>query len=246
MFYVLSYRDMAKDEMEGEGYRNITNILGDIYYHAGLYNQAGTIYSELLQQYEKDGNFDHYRPYVLMNNLGQIALKEHSYFEAAQWFSQSLELARKHLNASYKTNTMAYTMLKLAQTALDAGRYQEADRWLSMVDSLPNRLVHTDVQSEWRFLKGRLLLVNNQPHEALCMLTGGLSLDSLKNRGGEVFSRCLCVDFAGLSAIGQLSDGSGGQSALPAPYRFNESTRTPGQVHGNSGRPQPSDFAGRT
>lgn len=187
MFYVLSYRDMAKDEVEGEGYRNITNILGDIYYHAGLYNQAGTIYSELLQQYEKDGNFDHYRPYVLMNNLGQIALKEHSYFEAAQWFSQSLELARKHLNASYKTNTMAYTMLKLAQTALDAGRYQEADRWLSMVDSLPNRLVHTDVQSEWRFLKGRLLLVNNQPHEALCMLTGGLSLDSLKNRGGRFF-----------------------------------------------------------
>lgn len=186
MFYILSYRDMARGDGDGEGYRNITNTLGDIYYHAGLYDQAEVIYAELLQQYEKQGVWDHYRPYVLMNNLGQIALKEQNYPLAAQWFTLSLDRARVHLKASFRNNTLAYTMLKLAQTALDAGRYQQAGHWLQMVDSIPKRQIHTDVQEECQFLRGRLLLACNQPEKALNVLTGGLSLDSLKNNGGRI------------------------------------------------------------
>jgi AraC-like DNA-binding protein len=185
MFYILSYRDMARGDGDGEGYRNITNTLGDIYYHAGLYDQAEDIYSELLLQYEQEGVWDHYRPYVLMNNLGQIALKEHNYPLAAQWFTRSLEMARLHLTVSYKNNTMAYTMLKLAQTALDAGEVQKAEQWLLLVDSIPKRLIHTDVQAECQFLRGRLFLFRNQPESALQVLTGGLSLDSLQNKGGR-------------------------------------------------------------
>lgn len=179
MFYILSYRDLAKQESEGEGYRNITNLLGDIYYYAGLYDQARDIYSGLLDQYLEEPKLDFYRPYVLMNDLGQITLKIRDYPLALDWFNRSLKMAEENLTTSYRLNTIAYTQIKIVETALNSGNIAGAGQWLSKVEEIPNDRIQTDVQQEYSYQKARFLLMSGHPDSALAMLKTLLPSDSI-------------------------------------------------------------------
>lgn len=169
MFYLLSYRDMTFPDKNDEGYRNILNILGDIYFHAGLYDQANEVYFDMYNQYEKAENWNFYRPYVLMNNMGQIALKTGDYQKSAYWFNHSLELAEQYLFTPYRENTIAYTKIKLAETALKINDIETSELLLGEVDDIQNKNVYEDVIQEFMFTKAQLLLKKGKVDEAMVL-----------------------------------------------------------------------------
>lgn len=166
MIHILRYRDMTPESEKGEGYRNIINMLGDIYYHAGLYKQAKKTYYNLYQQYIKENRWNFYRPYVMMNNLGQIALKKGDYILAREWFNKSLGIAEQHLTTDYRINTLAYTKTKLAESYLKSDSLKQTDKILKEVEAYPENKIFEDVLQEYYFVKAQYFLKQNKAEEA--------------------------------------------------------------------------------
>ena len=169
MIHLLSYRDMTLPDKNDEGYRNILNILGDIYFHAGLYDQASEVYLDLYKQYDIANNWNFYRPYVMMNNMGQIALKTGDYQKSAYWFNRSLDMAEQNLFTPYRENTIAYTKVKLAETALNTDDIQIAERLLDEVNDIQKENVYEDVIQEFIFTKAQLLLKKGKVDDAMVL-----------------------------------------------------------------------------
>jgi len=167
MIHLLSYRDMTLPDKNDEGYRNILNILGDIYFHARLYDQASEVYLDLYKQYEMANNWNFYRPYVMMNNIGQIAFNNGEYQEAAYWYNHSLDLAEEFLYTPYRKNTIAYTKIKLAETALITKDIETAELLLGEVDNIQKEDIYEDVIQELIFTKAQLLLNKGKVKESL-------------------------------------------------------------------------------
>lgn len=158
MFYLLNYRDLTPPDWSAEGYRNIINLMGDIYYYAGLYVEATKIYQQLLAQYQKTGNWNHYRPYVLMNNLGQIALNHNHTAEAENWFRRSLLLAEEHLKTDYRFNTLAYINTKLVETAMQQNNLEKASKLMADITSFAVSNLGADVWKEILWQQANLLV----------------------------------------------------------------------------------------
>jgi AraC-like DNA-binding protein/Tfp pilus assembly protein PilF len=165
MVHILNYRNMTS-QPHGEGNNNIVNLMGDIYYHAGLYEQAREVYHDLYQQYKEEQNWNFYRPYVMMNNLGQIALKTGKPQEANRWFRQSLQLAEQYLRTPYLNNTLAYTKIKLSETAMAMDSLPLAEKWLDEVLAIPEQNLQEDVVQELTFCRANLLYKQGRMEEA--------------------------------------------------------------------------------
>ncbi|NPD47761.1 AraC family transcriptional regulator [Lentimicrobium sp. S6] len=166
MIYILHYREMTPEGFDGEGYRNILNLLGDIYYHAGLYKQAEKVYLKMYHAYVKDDIWNFYRPFVMMNNMGQIALKKGAFDEAQDWFQKSLKKAKQYLDTDYKNNTIAYINIKLAETAILQDELQLASKYLAEVQSIPEDEIFQDVRQEYIYFQSLYLSREGQLKEA--------------------------------------------------------------------------------
>ena len=149
MYYLLRYRDLTPPDSSSEGYRNIINLMGDIYYYAGLYEEAKRPYKQLLEYYQKENNWNHYRPYVLMNNMGQIALNQKDTDGAKRWFLRSLNLATTHLKADYQHNTKAYIHARLAEAYMHQDSLDQAANFLAAVAAFPSDKVDAAVWQEY-------------------------------------------------------------------------------------------------
>ncbi|MBU2554761.1 MAG: tetratricopeptide repeat protein [Bacteroidetes bacterium] len=180
MIHILRYRDMTPPSDRGGGYRNVMNLLGDIYYQAGLYSRAEQVYMDLLKLHQEEGFYNHYRPYVMMNNIGQMRLKTGNPEEAAQWFRQSLTMANTHLRTPYRMNTLAYTQIKLAECALANDNLTLADSLLVQSQRYPIDSIYEDVQQEYVFTKAQLLTKQGLYTEAVHNLWQLLPGDSVR------------------------------------------------------------------
>lgn len=158
VFHILKYKELTPADIKGDGYQNILEFLGNIYYHAQLYDQATQIYWDILQVYQQEKSWNYYRPYVMMNNLGQIAMKKGELKEAQEWFQESLQLSIKYLNQFYRDNTIAYTRIKLAELFMITGDIKEAENQLNIVENIPDDLINSDVKEELIFQKAQLNL----------------------------------------------------------------------------------------
>ncbi len=167
--HILKMRDIYRSDKNDETYRNILHLLGDVYYNTRLYPQAEEAYHDLYVKISQSGSWNFWRPYVIMNNLGQIALQSKNYPLALFWFEKSLRMAREHLHASYKDNIVAYCHIKIAETFLKTGKPDEAGKELSYVGEIPEDHIFEDVRQELMFMQGRLLLQRGRYDEALAV-----------------------------------------------------------------------------
>ena len=102
----------------------------------------------------------------MMNNIGQIFLKEGDIRSAREWFNRSFLTAGKYLQTSYRNNTIGYIKIKLAETDLLDNNIKEAEQLLQEVAAYPKSDIYEDVKQEWIFYKARLLLKKGKPDEA--------------------------------------------------------------------------------
>jgi len=182
VYYILRYKDLTKADIEGDGYQNIIEFLGDIYYRAGLYSQAKELYSQIYQVYEDSDFWNYYRPYVMMNNLGQIDLRMDKLNEAANWFEKSLNLAESKLDQPYRNNIIAFIRIKIAETDILQGNYTEAQKQLNIAKSFPADQIQKDVKDELLFYQAQLYVKNNASEKATELAQKLLPNDTLSEK----------------------------------------------------------------
>jgi len=169
MLHLLRLRDLSEELGYDETYRNALNIMGDVYYNAKLMEQAKELYKDILQYYINNNNWNYWRPYMLMNNLGEIALFNDDTSKAYYWFSRSKTIADTSLNQSYRYNTLAYTNLKLSEVYRLSGEYGKAFDLIAMVEEYPEGTVFEDVIQELLYQKAMWFLDNKQFDKSLQM-----------------------------------------------------------------------------
>ena len=167
MLYLLRLRDLSEELGYAETHRHALNVMGDIYYSAKLMEQAKELYEEILQYYIDNNDWDYWRPYMLMNNLGEIALFNDNISKADYWFSRSIEIADTSLNQPYKYNTMAYTKLKLCEVLRLSGDYEKAFDLITQVEEYPDGSIFEDVVQELYYQKAMWYLGNKQFDKSL-------------------------------------------------------------------------------
>jgi AraC-like DNA-binding protein len=167
MIHILRMKDMWPKENRDAQYLNILHLLGDMYFHAGLYDMADSVYRDIYRQYLDHGPMDFWRPYVVMNNLGLIQVKYKNYPAALQWFKKSLASAEENLHQAYKINLMAYTKTKIAETYFFMDSMSRAIDFFSEAEAYPDHQIYDDAKQEMLFFKSRFLLRSGQAHDAL-------------------------------------------------------------------------------
>ncbi|MCK5148922.1 helix-turn-helix domain-containing protein [bacterium] len=171
MASILKLRDDYRPKRDSDDLLNIENLLGDIYYKSGLYEQARKVYLGILKEYERKDQWDFWRPYVIMNNIGLIGLRTRNYQKAINWFSESLRMADIHLTIPEKNNIRAFSLVKLMETTIQTGSYDQARQYLEQVESIPQHEIYLDVQQERMFWNSKLLLMEGDAPEALTLAT---------------------------------------------------------------------------
>lgn len=156
MIHILRMQDLCNQESNDEVYRNVMNLLGDIYYNTKLYNQAKKAYTELYIKIAISGSWNFWRPYVIMNNLGEIEYQQRNYLAAMLWFQRSLHVAQSRLFTPDRDNIMAYTRLRIAETLLQTGKTEEAEDQVKIVQLIPPLKIYEDVKQELLFVQSRI------------------------------------------------------------------------------------------
>ena len=167
MTYILRLRDFYDTDIGTENRLNIINMLADVYYSAGLYSQANAIYDEILNHYQQHADWDNWRPYVIMGNLGSVALKTGDPLLASTWFRQAIDTAGRYLEKDYKSNILAYNHLKLAETMFWLDQPEEAEREIQIAEAFDRKDIQEDVLQEYHHLKAMLLQQKGENEEAL-------------------------------------------------------------------------------
>lgn len=105
---------------------NVNHILGDLFYHGGLFTKATEYYNEILKSPAiKTGN-NTWREVVLRNNLGLIAINKGDFQGAERIFYENLELRRRRLITGYDSVSMSYIFRKLTEINIIKGDYKRA------------------------------------------------------------------------------------------------------------------------
>lgn len=180
MTCVLRLRDMNNSDIRTEDKLNITNMMADIYFKAGLYSQANAIYNEILKHYQKTADWNYWRPYVIMGNLGSAALKTGDAGLAASWFRQAIDTAKKFLDKDYKNNILAYNHLKLAECMIWLDQPEDAEKEIKIAETFDRKDIQEDVMQEFAHLKAIMLLKKGHYDEALKQALRLMPSDSLK------------------------------------------------------------------
>ncbi|MCF8367118.1 MAG: tetratricopeptide repeat protein, partial [Bacteroidales bacterium] len=167
MIHILRMKDMWPKDNRDAQYLNILHLLGDMYFNAGLYDMADSVYRDIHQHYLQQGPLDFWRPYVVMNNLGLIQLKYKNYPAALQWFKKSLASAEENLHQAYKINLMAYTKIKIAETYFFMDSMSQAIDFFSQAEAYPDHQIYDDAKQEMLFFKSRFLLRSGRAQVAL-------------------------------------------------------------------------------
>lgn len=160
MVCILKLRDFY--ELNDDIYRklNLNHLLGDIYYHANLYKQASETYIKVLDYYSRKNEWNDWRPYVLMNNLGQIGLHTYQTESAHFWFDRSDSLANKFLITPDHINIKTYILVKKAETFLLEKNSNKAYELLNQIKQMPVDKIRDDVRLEILLLESKIYLNN--------------------------------------------------------------------------------------
>lgn len=158
MVCILKLRDFY--ELNDDIYRklNLNHLLGDIYYHANLYKQASETYIKVLDYYSRKNEWNDWRPYVLMNNLGQIGLHTYQTESAHFWFDRSDSLANKFLITPDHINIKTYILVKKAETFLLEHNITKANEQLELIVQMPEDKIRDDVRQEILLLESKIYL----------------------------------------------------------------------------------------
>jgi len=125
MIYILMARDLAKND-NLEEYVTILHQIGDIYYSVSLFDHALKYYHLVDSLKGSPEVWEHWRKWVIHNNIGLIEFARGDYGKALSAFRE-YEQSRPSVPKNYNDSlARCYTLRKIGEILYEEGEYEEA------------------------------------------------------------------------------------------------------------------------
>lgn len=137
MYYALKAKDALESLAPRYEMGGVLQMIADLHYYAGAYDEAEKTYRLILAEITKDKNS--WRLITLNNNIGLIRIKQHRYAEAEEIFKESLRrLSAKKMNYA-DSSGLPYLYRKLLEVTLNQKKYTEAETYFILGEQLSYR-----------------------------------------------------------------------------------------------------------
>lgn len=127
MFFALIVRDIYRLRNNEKGLVDILHLIGDLHFHAKLYDKARKLYHEVLTLKGDSIAYQLWRHITIINNLGLIEKELKNYKLARTYFKQALDTRMsKKRKVAMDSISISYIYLQLAELELEDGQYDSA------------------------------------------------------------------------------------------------------------------------
>lgn len=165
MMYALKTKDLLESFALESELAGILQLIADLHYYAGQYDEAEKTYRRILSQKTIDPN--HWRINTIYNNIGLIRIKQHRYAEAELIFKQSLgRLFSRKMNYA-DSSGLPYLYRKLMEVTLHQDKNKEAESYFIIGEYLSERFRQRTELPGLYALKGALCYKSGYPDSAL-------------------------------------------------------------------------------
>ncbi|MCK6613305.1 MAG: AraC family transcriptional regulator [Ignavibacteriaceae bacterium] len=127
MLYALMAKTILSDIQSNASLDEINQLIADMHFFAGEYNEAEKIYLQLMEQ---EKNFaKHWRFITLRSNLGLIKFRQNRLDEAERYFQTAFEKLTAPPMSASDSSGMVYHFRKLMEVNLAKGNYQKGEEY---------------------------------------------------------------------------------------------------------------------
>jgi len=136
MTYALKASDNLEKSGNPEDLDDVTNLIADLHYWAGQYEEAEVLYKQLLSQPRMK---NHWRYYTIQDDLGLIRIKQKKYSEAETYFKKTLNsLTSKNMQHTDST-ALPYVFRMLLEINVERKHFTEAGKYYGLSLKLAER-----------------------------------------------------------------------------------------------------------
>lgn len=118
---LLKAKEHYKNSTAFDNYVAILHTIGDLYFKAGMYENAKELYTELLALKGERKSWNHWRERVIIHNLGLVALRQGHFEEAIARFQHTLKKELSKTEGDRDFNVLAYEYSSLAEAYFEQG-----------------------------------------------------------------------------------------------------------------------------
>lgn len=169
----------AKDILEelGPEYKKggVLQLIADLHYYAGQYDEAEKIYRMVLAENDEDKNS--WRYITLNNNIGLIRIKQNRFAEAEQIFRHSLAVLNSRKMNYADSSGLPYLYRKMAEVALYQKKFAEAENHFILGEIFSIRFRQTAELPGLYIVKGSLCYEQGEADSALFYFKKAEQLD---------------------------------------------------------------------
>lgn len=168
MTYALLARDLyEKNEKTVDLLTNL-QMIGDMHYYAGEYEEAEKMYHEVQKGLPNLYNSFNYR--ILMNNLGLIRVKQKRYEEAESYFLKSVQHLKRPGSTYPDSASLPYIFRKLMEVNILQNEFDQAEFYFNAGVGFTDYYGGHSELTGYHSGKARILINRNQFDSALIQL----------------------------------------------------------------------------
>lgn len=168
MMYALKSRDIFEVEnLQGE-LSEVLQLIADMHYHAGAYEEAEKTYKEI--ELTSPGLANTWRYSTIQNNLGLIKIRQGLYDEAEKYFLNSLKKLNPDNNRNTSEPGLPYLYRKLLELSILQKRFDKAAEYFSIGYELTYRLKRFEELPGYYIGKAQILNNESKFDSALIFL----------------------------------------------------------------------------
>jgi len=158
LIYALKCRDLYQLYPGVGDISSILQLIADIHYYAGEYENAEKLYNQILQE-------DNYikttwKYTVIHNNLGLIKIKEQKFPEAENYFLKSLNRLNSSQMSYSDSSGLSYLYRKLLEVSLLQKKYEQANKYYDIGEKLTRKFKQTIELPGYYISKAELLSIS--------------------------------------------------------------------------------------
>lgn len=179
LLYALAAKDLLEEYNPDDDLHHVLQIVADMHFYAGEYDQAADIYKRILNELPK--GVKHWRYITLNNNLGLINFAQNRYEQAERYFllADSI-LLTGHIRLGDSIG-MIYTSRKLMELYIAAGNPVKAQQYCSRGFALTENIREFEELSGLYIGQARIFLLAGKPKDAFPLLQKGEAMEIGKN-----------------------------------------------------------------
>jgi AraC-like DNA-binding protein len=168
LIFAMKSRDLSLQYGNVEDVSGALQLIADVHYYAGEYEDAEIIYKQILHQENYQNS--NWRFKIIQNNLGLIKIKERKFDEAENYFLNSLNRYSNSKMSYADSSGLPYIYRKLLEVSLLQKKYDKANEYYNIGKPLTEKLKQTIELSGYYIGKAEILYQNGKYDSSLIYL----------------------------------------------------------------------------